>query len=101
MLLYRIEPFRVEVLVRASALFAVVADTWQIVSANPANGVCTAEAHLLRAGESVDVRVSLPYDLPDGTYRIVLPWLGDPTLSEDRRATPPFVVATPPIIALP
>jgi len=78
-----------------------VADAWQTVASYPANGVCTAEAHLLPSGESVDVRVGLPYDLPDGTYRIVLPWLGEPALSDDVRATPSFVVAKLPIIAVP
>lgn len=78
-----------------------VADAWQTASSYPAGGACTAEAHLLRAGESIDVRVGLPYDLADGTYRIVLPWLGDSTLPEDGRATPSFVVSKLPIVALP
>ena len=75
-------------------------DAWQTVVRYPANGSCTAEARLLRAGESIDTRVGVPYDLPDGTYRIVFPWLGDATLPDDARATPSFVVVKPPIVAL-
>ena len=75
-----------------------VADGWQTVVRYPVGGACTAEARLLRAGESIETRVGVPYDLPDGTYRIVFPWLGDSTLPEDARATPSFVVAKPPIV---
>lgn len=78
-----------------------VADAWQTASSYPVSGGCTAQAFVLHAGESTDVRVGLPYDLADGTYRIVLPWLGDPTLPEDGRATPSFTVSRPPIVALP
>ena len=78
-----------------------IGDAWQTVTSYPSGGACTAEAHLFRAGESIDVRVGLAYDLADGTYRIVLPWLGDPTLPEDGRATPSFAVSKLPIVALP
>lgn len=78
-----------------------VSDGWQTVVRYPAGGVCTAEARLLRAGESIETRVGVPYDLADGTYRIVFPWLGDSTLPDDARATPSFVVAKPPIVAVP
>ena len=77
-----------------------IGDTWQTVVRYPANGACTAEARLLRAGESIETRVGVPYDLPDGTYRIVFPWLGDSTLPDDARATPSFVVVKSPIISL-
>ena len=77
-----------------------VADGWQTVFRYPAVGACTAQAYLLRAGASIDVRVGIPYDLADGTYRILLPWLGDPALPDDERATPPFVVAKPTFVAL-
>jgi hypothetical protein len=77
-----------------------VSDAWQTVVRYPASGACTAEAHLLRAGESLEARVGVPYDLPDGTYRIVFPWLGDSTLPDDARATPSFPVSKSPIVAL-
>lgn len=74
-------------------------DAWQTVVRYPVGGACTAEARLLRAGESIETRVGVPYDLPDGTYRIVFPWLGEPTLPDDARATPSFGVVKPPIVA--
>ncbi len=77
-----------------------VSDAWQTVVRYPTGGVCTAEARLLRAGESVMTRVGVPYDLPDGTYRIVFPWLGEPSLTEDARATRSFAVSKLPIVAL-
>lgn len=78
-----------------------VADTWQTVVRDPAGGFCTAEARFLAAGASIQTTVGVPYDLPDGTYRIVFPWLGNSTLSDDARATPSFVVARVPIVAVP
>ena len=78
-----------------------VSDAWQTVVTYPASGFCTAEAHLLRAGETVEAHVGVPYDLPDGTYRIVFPWLGEPTLPADARATPSFVVSKLPLVAVP
>jgi Big-like domain-containing protein len=77
-----------------------IADSWQTVIRYPASGFCTAEARLLRAGERIETQVGVPYDLPDGTYRIVFPWLGESTLPDDARATPSFTVARAPIVAL-
>ena len=74
---------------------------WEIAVRYPASGACTAEARLLRTGESVDARVGLSYDLPDGTYRIVFPWLGESTLPDDARATPSFTVAKAALVAVP
>lgn len=74
---------------------------WQTVVRYPVSGGCMAEGQLLRAGESILTRVGVPYDLPDGTYRIVFPWLGDSTLPDDARATPSFAVSKQPIVALP
>ena len=78
-----------------------VSDGWQNVAGYTSGRFCTAEARTLRAGESVETHVGVPYDLPDGTYRIVFPWLGDSTLPDDARATPSFVVTKQPIVALP
>jgi hypothetical protein len=77
------------------------ADGWESVASYPGSGACTAEALLLRAGERVETRFGLSSDLPDGTYRIVFPWLGDSTLPADDRATPSFVVSKLPVVALP
>ncbi|HKN64630.1 MAG TPA: immunoglobulin-like domain-containing protein [Gemmatimonadaceae bacterium] len=77
-----------------------VANVWQTVIRYPASGVCTLEARLLHAGESIQTQVGVPYDLPDGTYRIVFPRLGDSTLPDDARATPSFTVSRAPIVAL-
>ena len=77
------------------------ASGWETVARYPTASACTAEALFLRAGGSVDTRVGLSSDLADGTYRIVFPWLGEPTLPDDARATPSFVVAKLPIVALP
>lgn len=76
-----------------------VSDSWQTVIRYPANGFCTAEARLLRTGETIEKLVGVPYDLPEGTYRIVFPWLGDSLLPDDARATPAFTVARLPIVA--
>lgn len=77
-----------------------VSSSWQTVIRYPVNGICTLEARLLRAGERIETQVGVPYDLPDGTYRIVFPSLGDATLTEDARATPSFTVSRSPIVAL-
>jgi|1185.fasta_scaffold36173_2 hypothetical protein len=77
------------------------ADGWENVASYPGSGVCTEEARLLRAGERVETRVGLSSDLPDGTYRIVFPWLGDSTVPADARATPSFAVSKLPVVALP
>ena len=82
------------------ALERRIAGAWETVVLYPASGACTAEARLLRAGESVETRLGLSSDLPDGTYRIVFPWLGDSTLPDDARATPSFVVSKLPVVAL-
>lgn len=78
-----------------------VSGAWQTAVRYPGSGFCTAEARLLRAGESIETHVGVPYDLPDGTYRIVFPWLGDSTLPDDARATPSFAVSKQPIVAVP
>ena len=83
------------------ALQRRTASGWLPAVEYPAVGACTAEALFLGAGGSVDTRVGLSSDLADGTYRIVFPWLGEPTLPDDARATPSFVVAKMPIVALP
>ena len=77
-----------------------VSNAWQTVVSYPANGVCLAYAVVLRAGASVETSVGVPYDLSDGTYRIVFPWLGEPQLPDDARATPPFAVAKPRFVAV-
>ena len=77
-----------------------VSGAWQTVVSYPVGGFCTAEARLLQAGASIETHVGVPYDLPDGTYRIVFPWLGESTLPDDARATPSFVVAKSTFVAL-
>lgn len=78
-----------------------VSGAWQNVVRYTSGRFCTTEAFLLRAGASVETQVGVPYDFPNGTYRIVFPWLGDSTLPDDARATPSFVVTKQPIVALP
>jgi hypothetical protein len=67
-----------------------------ITEANfPASGACAAVAYTLAAGDSVGFVFQLPQPPYQGVFRLVLPWLGDPSLSVDRRATPAFGVSCP------